>query len=48
MCGIIALLSLEKNILNDLLQGLYQLKNRGYDSAIISIINKGNIITEIP
>ena len=46
MCGIIALLSLEKNILNDLLQGLYQLKNRGYDSAGISIINKGNFITE--
>lgn len=44
MCGIIATLSYNKNILKILIEGLKQLQNRGYDSAGISLINNNNFI----
>ena len=44
MCGIIATLSLNKNILKILIEGLKQLQNRGYDSAGISLIENNNLI----
>lgn len=37
MCGIIACLSLRKNIKQYLIDGLFQLRNRGFDSAGISM-----------
>ena len=46
MCGIIAMISIELNIINYLLQGLYKLKNRGYDSAGFSIIDNNKYITK--
>ena len=45
MCGIIAMLSINMNILEYLLKGLYQLKNRGYDSAGFAIIDNDNFIS---
>ena len=44
MCGIIAMISIELNIIEYLLKGLYQLKNRGYDSAGFSIIENNKFI----
>lgn len=46
MCGIIAALSLELNVLKILIEGLKQLQNRGYDSAGVAThhINDFNII----
>ena len=42
MCGIVGYLG-EKNIKEILLNGLKELEYRGYDSAGISTINKGQI-----
>ncbi len=44
MCGIIAMISTELNIIEYLLKGLYQLKNRGYDSAGFSIIENNKYV----
>lgn len=40
MCGIVAAIS-SKNVSDTLLNGLYQLEYRGYDSAGIAVINQG-------
>jgi len=39
MCGIFSIISKNKNIKNKLIQGLYQLQNRGYDSAGLCLLN---------
>ena len=44
MCGIIGILG-EINAFQLLLSGLYQLQNRGYDSAGISVLENGEIVT---
>ena len=45
MCGIIACLNCENQI-KILLEGLNQLQNRGYDSCGISVLSKGEFITQ--
>ena len=45
MCGIAAFIGNNQNAFKQILNGLYQLQNRGYDSAGISIIDDNNIIT---
>ena len=42
MCGIFGILKLKnlKNIFNDIIDGLIQLQNRGYDSSGICLLNK--------
>ena len=47
MCGIFAILKIKnyKNIFHEIIDGLIQLQNRGYDSSGISLLDKnGNII----
>jgi glucosamine--fructose-6-phosphate aminotransferase (isomerizing) len=44
MCGISSFIG-DENAYRKILDGLLQLQNRGYDSAGISIFEKGNIIT---
>lgn len=45
MCGIAAFIGNNQNAFKQILNALYQLQNRGYDSAGISIIDDNNIIT---
>lgn len=45
MCGISAFIGNNQNAFKQILNALYQLQNRGYDSAGISIIDDNNIIT---
>jgi glutamine---fructose-6-phosphate transaminase (isomerizing) len=42
MCGIVGVLSANNNCIDILLNGLTQLQNRGYDSAGVATIKKGN------
>jgi glucosamine--fructose-6-phosphate aminotransferase (isomerizing) len=44
MCGITGFIGNE-NAFSQILAGLYQLQNRGYDSAGISVIENGEIYT---
>ena len=44
MCGIVGILG-ENDAFQTLLDGLYQLQNRGYDSAGISVLENGEIVT---
>jgi len=44
MCGIVGILG-DMDAFQTLLDGLYQLQNRGYDSAGISILERGEIAT---
>lgn len=43
MCGIIAIIAKEKNVLPLLLEGLEKLEYRGYDSAGVGFIQKGEV-----
>jgi len=45
MCGIAAFIGNNTNAFKEILNALYQLQNRGYDSAGISMIDNNNIIT---
>jgi glucosamine--fructose-6-phosphate aminotransferase (isomerizing) len=46
MCGIIACLSLRKDIKQYLIDGLFQLRNRGFDSAGISMFGRNCLFYE--
>lgn len=48
MCGIFGILttkSNKENIYDKIINGLFQLQNRGYDSSGLSVVNKGKIET---
>ena len=46
MCGIVGYIGKKKKTLKELIKGLYNLEYRGYDSAGISYVNDGIVITE--
>ena len=48
MCGIFGILTItsnKENIYDKIINGLFQLQNRGYDSSGLSVLNKGKIET---